>query len=223
MELIDGEKKIKIVLADDHEIVRAGIRRLLSIDKGLHIVDEAANGEDAIHLVKYHKPDIAILDILMPKMNGIEATEKLKRSEPGILVVILTAYEDYNHIERALAAGADGYLSKDVTAKELVESLRIIMTGQRVLSRSIIRTLQKKFIADNKEEESPVIISNREQEILNYVAMGRTSLEIAGVLNISIRTVESHRYNLMQKLGAKNTAALVRYAILNRDLNTEET
>jgi two-component system, NarL family, response regulator NreC len=217
MEFLGEEKKVTIVLADDHEVVRSGIRRLLSIDKKLVIIDEASDGEEAVELVNYHKPDIAMLDILMPRMNGIIAAEKIKQQNRGIFVVMLTAFEDYKHIDDALSAGADAYLSKNVTARELIDSLWLVMKGERVLSKSIVRALQKKVSADNNEEESHIIITKREQEILDMVAAGKTSSEIADSLNISVRTVESHRYNLMQKLGAKNTAALVRYAVSNRD------
>jgi DNA-binding NarL/FixJ family response regulator len=217
MEYLGEEKKATIVLADDHEVVRSGIRRLLSMDKNLVIIDEASDGEEAVDLVNYHKPDIAMLDILMPRMNGIIAAEKIKQQNRGIFVVMLTAFEDYKHIDNALSAGADAYLSKNVTARELIDSLWLVMKGERVLSKSIVRALQKKVFADNDEEESHIIITKREQEILDLVAAGKTSSEIADGLNISVRTVESHRYNLMQKLGAKNTAALVRYAVSNRD------
>ena len=123
------QRAIRIVLADDHEVVRAGLRRLLSVDKTINVIDEASNGEDAVDLVKYHKPDIALLDILMPNMNGIEATDKIKAETPGVLVVMLTAFEDYKHLEQALAAGADGYLTKDIGAAELIKSIHSVVRG----------------------------------------------------------------------------------------------
>lgn len=209
------QQPIRLVLADDHEIVRVGLKRLLSIDKQIKVVDEAANGEDVYKLVEYHKPDVAMLDIMMPRMNGVEATKMIKKSMPEIIVVILTAFEDFFHVEKALAAGANGYLSKDVSAKELVDSIRLVLRGERVFSKSIIKLLQKKFIPEDNVDNSPIVITKREQEVLDLVATGKTSSEIADQLNISIRTVESHRYNLMQKLGVKNTAGLVRYAVMN--------
>jgi len=215
------KNEITIVLADDHEIVRAGIRRLLSFDKSLKIIDEANNGADAVELVRYHLPDIALLDILMPRMNGIEAAQEIKSTIPEVAVVILTAYEDYLHIEQALDVGANGYLSKDISAKDLAESMHIVMNGERVFSKSIIKLIRKKH-SESSLDPTPVVITKREQEILDLVAAGKTSPEIADILFLSARTIESHRYNLMQKLNMKNTAGLVRYAILHRNISGSE-
>jgi DNA-binding NarL/FixJ family response regulator len=209
---------ITIVMADDHEVVRAGIRRLLSIDRSLKILDEAINGQNLIDLVRYHKPDIALTDIMMPIKSGIEAAKEIKETIPETNVLMLTAYEDSYHLEQALSAGADGYLSKDVGAKELIESIHNIMNGERVFSKSIIKLMQKKFVPSSQLESTPISISKREQEILNLVSAGKTSQDIAEKLNLSVRTVESHRYNIMQKLGIKNAAGLVRYAVMNYDV-----
>ncbi|MBM2815665.1 MAG: two component transcriptional regulator, LuxR family [Ignavibacteria bacterium] len=211
------DRDIKIVLADDHEIVRVGIKRLLSMDKSLKVLDEAPNGDVAIKLVAYHNPDIALLDIQMPIMDGIEAATKIKADMPHVFVVMLTAFEDYPHVEKALTAGADGYLSKDIGSKDLISALHTIMHGERVFSRSIIKLLQKRY-PETGVDASPVIISKREQEILNLVAIGKTSKEIADKLFLSIRTVESHRYNVMQKLGIKNAAGLARYALSSQSI-----
>lgn len=212
---IDTSIQKRIILADDHEIVRAGLRRLLSIDKSIIILDEARNGAEAIELVKYHKPDIALLDILMPKMSGIEAAKQIRKEVPDTLIVILTAFEDSTHVERALEAGANAYLAKDISAKDLVEALDGVFEGERVFSKSILKILEKRFEPTKEEDSKSVQISKREQEILNYVAMGKTSSEIADELFISVRTVQSHRSNIMQKLGIKNAAGLIRYAVYN--------
>ncbi len=206
--------EIKIIIADDHEIVRTGLRKLLILDKNIKVLDEAQNGADAVNIVRYHQPDIALIDIHMPKMDGIEATTLIKREFPDVLVVILTAFEDSNHLEKALNAGADGYLTKDISAKQLVESLRLVMRGERVFSPSIINMLQKNYgvLAEN---EPLISITKREQVILNLVAQGKTSPEIADLLDISFRTVQSHRQNLMQKLGVNNSAALISYTLKN--------
>ena len=206
--------KIRIILADDHEVVRAGLRRLLSIDSSIEIIDEAENGRRAVELVKQYEPDIALLDIMMPVMDGIEATKEIKSFSLSY-VVMLTAFEDSMHLEKALAAGADGYLSKDVSAKDLVEALRLISKGERAFSKSIIKIMQKKYVPEEENVAQAIIITKREQEVLNLVAMGKTSQQIADELFVSVRTVESHRYNLMQKLEISNTAGLVRYAVMN--------
>ncbi|MFP4368172.1 MAG: response regulator [Candidatus Kapaibacterium sp.] len=210
--MFDQNNPITIVLADDHEVVRVGLRRLISVDKSLKILDEAANGREAIKLAEHYNPHLVLLDILMPEMNGIDAVKHIKNNMKGVMAVMLTAFEDSKHLEQAMQAGADGYLSKDISAKDLNKAIHDVMKGERVFSKSIINIINKKF--DYKQlEEEPVIITKREQEILDLVARGRTSQEIADNLDISIRTVESHRYNIMKKLDIKNAAGLVRYAV----------
>lgn len=210
-----SNRKIKIVIADDHEVIRTGLRRLLSVDKSILILDEAPNGLKAIELVKYHKPDIALLDILMPQMDGIEATKIIKTTCPDVLVVILTAFEDAEHLEKALEAEADGYLTKDIGTKELIAALHDVFLGERVFSKSIVNLLQSTYGYNDTSSIAHISISKREQEILNYVALGKTSLEISQILNISHRTVQSHRSNIMQKLRIKTAGELIRYAVIN--------
>lgn len=207
---------IRIILADDHEIVRAGIRRLLSIDRRIKIIDEADNGQDLVDTVNYHKPDVVISDIMMPKLNGIEALKKIREMKIECYVIMLTAYEDSFHLENALEAGADGYLSKDINARELIDSIFDVIKGERVFSKSVVRLIQKRGASSSELESTPVVITKREQEILDLVAKGKTSQYIAEKLFISVRTVESHRYNLMQKLDVSNVAELIRYSILKR-------
>lgn len=212
--------RITIVIADDHEVVRAGIRRILKTDEALHILDEAANGRNVVDLVLYHKPQVALLDIFMPQMTGIEAAREIKKQNPSTFVVMLTAFEDFNHLDSALRAGADGYLAKDISSKELIKCIHTVVTGERVFSKSITNILQNKAFSPNgfEDRDETVVITKREQEILNLVANGRKSNEIAEMLFISTRTVESHRYNIMQKLGIKNAAGLIRYAVLNSEI-----
>ncbi len=213
--LYNEQNPIKIVLADDHDVVRVGLKRLIAIDKSIKIIDEANNGEDAYELILYHKPHIAILDIMMPKLTGIEVTKLVKQNLPDTFVIMLTAFEDAAHLELALAAGADGYLTKDTPAKEIINAIRSVLSGERVFSKSIVLLVQNKFMNRASQVEPHIKITRREQEILNLVAEGKTSNEIADALFLSIRTVESHRYNIMQKLGIKNTAALIRFAVMN--------
>jgi DNA-binding NarL/FixJ family response regulator len=214
--LFNENNPIKVIIADDHEVVRAGVKRLLSVDKTIRIVDEASNGRLAVESVKYHQPHVAILDILMPELTGIEAANIIKQIAPETYVVILTAFEDAKHLEEALAAGADGYLTKDIGSRDLIKSILSVVQGERVFSKSILMILQNKYVTKSDSEESPVSITRREQEILNMVAEGKTSIEISELLKLSVRTVESHRYNLMQKLGIKNTASLVKYSVTHK-------
>lgn len=216
MKFFTEENPLTIVMADDHEVVRAGIRRLLSIDKSIKILEEAKNGEDAVKMVKYHKPRVALLDILMPYMTGIEAVAKIKKEEPDTFCVMLTAFEDAKHLEEAMSAGADGYLAKDIGAGDLIDSLFQVAMGERIFSKSIIKILQNKNLSNETDSER-VSITKREQAVLNLVAKGKTSAEISELLNIGVRTVESHRYNLMQKLGIKNATGLVRFAVINNE------
>jgi DNA-binding NarL/FixJ family response regulator len=211
-------KTINLVLADDHEIMRVGLRRLLTIDHRINILGEADNGRDAYKLVEYYKPDVALLDINMPVMSGIEATKLIKGFSESIAVIMLTAYEDYEHLEQALDAGADGYLSKNVNSKFLIDSLFLVTKGERVFSRSILNLIQKKIPTEHDEEIQPVRLTRREQEIINYLAQGYKSAEIAEKVFLSIRTVETHRSNIMKKLGIKTASALVRYAVINYGL-----
>lgn len=213
--IFDVNNPITAIIADDHEVVRAGIRRLLSIDKTIQILGDGGNGEEAIQLVEYHRPIIALLDILMPKMTGIEAIPYMRKVSPVTLIVMLTAFEDAEHLEMALIAGADGYLTKDIGAKDLVDSIKLVTQGERVFSKSILQILQNKVIPRNTTPASSnrVTITKREQDVLNLVADGLTSNEIADKLGLSTRTVESHRYNIMQKLGIKSAAGLVKFAV----------
>lgn len=218
MSLFNVDNPIKIVIADDHQVVRAGIRRLLSIEKTIQILDEACNGEEAIEKIKYYEPDVALLDIFMPRLTGIEALSKIKMNNPEVFVIMLTAYEDSEHLELALKAGADGYLSKEVGFRELIEAIHSVTDGERVFSQSILRILNKRFSPGKPDNNNSISITKREQEILNLIAKGNTNAKISELLNISVRTVESHRYNLMHKLDIKNTAELVRYAVMNLNI-----
>ena len=211
--------KISVVIADDHEVLRAGIRRLLSIDKRINIIAEATNGEEAVSLTRYHKPDVILIDIMMPQMNGIEAVTLLRQENTETKLIILTAFEDSLHIERALEAGADGYLAKDISAKDLNSALFKAVAGERVFSNSILRILQNKYVPYSEKDETMITISPREQEIMNLLAQGKTSQQISDELFISIRTLQAHRSNIMQKLGIKNAAGLVRYAVIHYTKN----
>ena len=208
-------EKINVVIADDHEIVRVGLRRILNIDKRIQIVGEAVDGESALKLIEENLPHVALLDIHMPVLDGIEVAKIVCEKHPEIVVIMLTAYEDYKHVEEALKVGADGYLSKDISPSFLIDAIYRSLLGERVFSKSILRVLENPLLSHQEIENSNVTITPREQEILNYLAQGKTSKEIADILGISIRTVQNHRSNIMQKLGIKTAAGLVRFAVLH--------
>jgi len=158
---------------------------------------------------------------MMPRKTGIEACLELKAEDCYSKIVMLTAFEDSLHIEKALEAGADGYLSKEISAKDLVEALHKVVMGERVFSKSITRIMQNKYVPYSDTDDSMVVISPREQEILNLVALGKTSQQISDQLSISIRTVQGHRSNIMQKLGIKSASGLVRYAVIHQNKQSQ--
>ncbi|MBK6291899.1 MAG: response regulator transcription factor [Ignavibacteria bacterium] len=205
---------IKVIIADDHEISRIGIRRLLSIAPDIDIIGEAVDGAHALEISRLKKPDVVLLDVLMPNVSGIEAAQRIKAEMKEISVIMLSAAEDEKSIERAMYAGADGYLSKEVTSEELVAAIRTVILGERVFSRSILNLLEGK-VQDQKTNEPPVTLTKREEEIVTLVAKGLTSQDIAKKLFISPRTVETHRARIMDKLGVNNAAGLVRFALLH--------
>ncbi|MBC8124238.1 MAG: response regulator transcription factor [Candidatus Kapabacteria bacterium] len=205
---------IKVIIADDHEISRIGIRRLLSIAPDIDIIGEAIDGANALELSRSKRPDVVLLDVLMPNVSGIEAAQRIKAELKDIAVIMLSAAEDEKSIERAMYAGADGYLSKEVTSEELVAAIRTVILGERVFSRSILNLLEGKA-QDQKTSQPSVTLTKREEEIVTLVAKGLTSQDIAKKLFISPRTVETHRARIMDKLGVNNAAGLVRFALLH--------
>jgi DNA-binding NarL/FixJ family response regulator len=211
-------ERIRIAIADDHELSRVGLNRILSSESNLEIVGEATDGDELLAIVERWKPDIVLIDIMMPRRNGLETAKELRCRVPAgkPYIIMLTTFEDRLYIEQALAIGVDGYLSKDVSREELITSLQSVMKGERVFSHSIFSLLHGMHSRQSVETLSTVTLTKREEEILDLVAKGLTSNEIANRLFISPRTVETHRAHLMEKLGAKNTAALVRYAIVSQ-------
>jgi len=205
---------IKVLIADDHEISRIGVRRLLSSATDIEIISEAANGAQVIDLVRTLKPKVVLMDVLMPHVSGIEAAQRIKAEFKDCFVIMISSAEDLMSVERALYAGADGYLTKNVSSDELISAVRTVTLGERVFSRSVLDLLEGK---DNETVETnpPVTLTKREEEIVGLVAKGLTSADIAGKLFISPRTVETHRARIMDKLGVNNTAGLVRFALLH--------
>jgi DNA-binding NarL/FixJ family response regulator len=210
----DHNNPIRIIIADDHEISRIGIRRLLGGANDIEVVAEAVNGAQTIDLTRSLKPDVILMDVLMPNVSGIEAAQRIKNDIPDTYVIMLSSADDAQSIERAMYAGADGYLSKEVTSTELVEAIRNVKIGERVFSKTILNQLEGKTDGI-RSDEPPVSLTKREEEIVTLVAKGLTSQEIGKKLFISPRTVETHRARIMDKLGVNNAAGLVRFALLH--------
>ena len=207
---------MRIVLADDHGIVRRGLRSLLEGEPGVEVVGEAANGREALKLLETTKPDMAILDVAMPMLNGIEVTAQAMKAFPDLRVIILSMYADEAYIVRALTAGARAYLLKEATEDDLLPAVRAVAIGRSFFSPAISTILLADYVRHLKQrglEDSYDVLSDRDMEVLQLLAEGKSNKEAAAVLHISLSTVESHRLKLMQKLGLHNTAEIVLYAV----------
>jgi len=209
-------KKITVLLADDHRVLREGIRSLLEKAPDIEVVGEAGDGGEAVVKAQQLAPDVVLMDITMPGVNGLEATRQIKASRPGTNVLILTMHESNQYISQFLRSGASGYVLKDTAASELVGAIRAVCQGDVFLYPSIARKLLEEYLLKVKrgeEEGSYDGLTNREREVLKMVAEGRSNKEIADTLSLSVRTVQAHRANLMGKLHMHDRTELVRYAI----------
>jgi DNA-binding NarL/FixJ family response regulator len=213
--MIDVMKKIRILLADDHTILRDGIRSLLEDEPDMIVVGEAEDGRSAVKLACQLLPDVVLMDIAMPLLNGLEATRRIKHSSPQVKILIMTMYENEEYIRQALASGAMGYILKDATARELLDAIHTIQRGEAVLSPAITRLVIENYLrwGDLQEDDTSDGLSPREREVLQLIAEGYTSKQIAEILCISIKTVQAHRANLMSKLHLHDRADLIKYAI----------
>ncbi|MBF8265309.1 MAG: response regulator transcription factor [Dehalococcoidia bacterium] len=214
--------KIKIFLADDHLILREGIRSLLQKLPDIEVVGEATDGETAVNEVSRIIPDVVLMDITMPKLNGLEATRQIKEKHPQVKVLILTMHETGQYLSEMLQAGASGYVVKTTTSADLISAIRAVYHGDVYLYPSIARMLVEDYLSQVKtgeEKTSYEGLTGREREILAYIAEDKKNKEIADTLGISVRTVQAHRTNLMDKLGAHDRTELVKYAIRKGIIN----
>ena len=206
--------KIKILIADDHAVVREGTRQILAQEPDLEVVAEAADGEEAIRLAGEYKPDVAIMDIAMPKCDGIEATRKIKGLYPGIAVLILSAYDDDQFVFSLLEAGAAGYLLKSIRGRELIDAVRAVYAGESVLHPSIARKVLNRFVPTPDKvaaQKAVEVLSDREVEVLKLATRGLSNQEIAEKLCLSLRTVQAHLGHIFNKLEVSSrTEAVVR-------------
>ncbi|MBT1093544.1 response regulator transcription factor [Streptomyces sp. Tu102] len=205
----------RILLADDHHLVRRGVRLILESEPDLTVVAEAGDGAEAVEAARAHHPDLAVLDISMPRMTGLQAARELSRTQPELHILILTMYDNEQYFFEALAAGASGYVLKSVADRDLVEACRATMRDEPFIYPGAVNALIRNYLARLQDGHAPPdrAITDREEEILKLVAEGHTSQEIADLLVISPKTVERHRANLLQKLGLKDRLELTRYAI----------
>jgi NarL family two-component system response regulator LiaR len=208
-------RKIRILIADDHAVVREGTRRILEQEPDMEVVGEAGDGEEAVNLATSLKPDVAIVDVSMPKMDGIEATRRIKAACPSINVLILSAYDDDQFIFSLLEAGAAGYLLKSIRSRELLDAIRAVYSGESVLHPSIARKVLNRFVSTSdrptETKESLGVLSDREMEVLKLAAKGFSNQDIAEKLCLSIRTVQGHLGHIFNKLQVgSRTEAVVR-------------
>jgi DNA-binding NarL/FixJ family response regulator len=201
---------LRVILADDHQIVRHGIRTLVE-RQGLQVVAEAADGLTLIEQVRLHLPDLAIVDVSMPGLNGIDATRQMVAALPTLAVVLLTMHDEELHVSAALRAGVRGYVLKTQAADELLDAIRTVSMGGTYLSPKVSRMVVSAYVSGMDSAADP--LSARERVVLQLIAEGRTTKDIAATLNLTVKTAESYRARLMEKLDIHDTAGLVRYAI----------
>jgi two-component system, NarL family, response regulator NreC len=205
--------KTRILLADDHAVVRQGFKMLLGAQPDMEIVGEAANGREAVESAETLRPDIVVMDVAMPELNGIEATRRLAASAPHTRVIALSMHKDSVYVREILRAGARGYLLKDSGAEDLVSAIRAVAKGESYLSPAVSNAVLDDY---RRHVTNPIdLLTSREREVLQMLAEGKTNKEIAGVLNLSVYTVDAHRGRIMEKLNLHSINDLVRFAVRN--------
>ena len=209
----------KVLVADDHGVVRKGLRFLLQLDPDIEVVGEATDGRQAIQLTEELAPDVVVMDITMPQLNGIDAAAQIKKHEPNVGIVMLSMHCDETFLLRALSAGANGYLLKDAAETDLLQAVRAVAGKKMFFSPAITQTLLQDYMRQMQRgglEDSYDLLTDREKEVLQLLAEGKSNKEAAGVLNVSLYTVETHRSRIMQKLNLHSTAEIVLYAVRKR-------
>jgi DNA-binding NarL/FixJ family response regulator len=210
-------KPARIIIADDHELVRRGLTATLADVQGWSIVAQAANGRQAAELVVTHKPDVAILDLSMPELNGLDATRLILAAEPQTRVLILTAHESEQLIREVLSAGAQGYVLKSDAGRILVSAVAALLDGRTFFTSRVAQLVLEGYLRSASEAPAAMpTLSAREREIVQLLAEGRSNKEVAQVLDISVKTAETHRANIMRKMAFDSLADLIRYAVRNK-------
>ena len=207
---------IRILLADDHTVVRDGLRALLEREADMKVVAEAADGRESVRLAEAEVPDVVVMDLAMPHMNGMEATRRILSANPRVGVVILSMHQDESYVLGSLKAGAKGYLLKDSMRNEVLQAIRAVYQGRSFLTRKVARILHEDYVSQLEQrglEDRYDLLSDREREVLQLIAEGRSNKEVANLLNISLTTVETHRAHVLQKLGIHTVPELILYAV----------
>ena len=212
-----SERTINILLADDHTIVRQGLAKVLEAEPGFNVIGEARDGREAISRVEQLKPDVVLMDITMPLLNGIEATRQIKKSNPRTKVIILSMHSHNRFISELFSLGASGYLLKDSNGTDIINAINAAVRGDTYLSPSISRQVIEDYVAlkrtKSSREDLYGQLSNREREVFQMIAEGRSTKEIAEILCVSVSTVKTHRSNIMEKLQMENVSQLIHFAI----------
>jgi len=209
-------KEIHILLADDHNVMRAGLKLLLESHSGFRVTSEAADGNQAVENAIATRPDVAVLDIAMPKLSGIEAAQRISTQLPQTAIIILSMHSDEGYVLRALKSGARGYLLKDSAESDLIHAIKAVTEGKAFFSPEISKVLAEDYVREiniRGAEDSYDLLSPREREILQLLVEGRSNKDIAGLLNLSLYTVETHRRNLQSKLNLHSFPELILYAV----------
>jgi two-component system response regulator NreC len=209
-------RKIRIVLADDHKLMRSGLRVLLEQQQDFAVVGEASDGREAVTLVSSQKPDVLVMDIGMPNLNGIEAAAQITQNHPEISVVMLSMHSDESYVLRALKAGAKGYLLKDSAETDLIRAVHSVAEGKSFFSPAVSKVLLDDYVRKLKRSgtDDPYdLLTPREREVLQLVAEGKSNKDVAQLLNLSVYTVETHRSNIMEKLNLHGVPELILYAV----------
>jgi DNA-binding NarL/FixJ family response regulator len=207
---------IRVLLADDHKLIRAGLRLVVDQQADLSVVGEADDGRQAVELAKSLKPDVVVMDIGMPNLNGIEAARQIREIRPDAAVVMLSMHSDEGYVLRALGAGARAYLLKDSATTDLVQAIHAVAEGKSFFSPAVSKVLLQDYMRKSRRsgaEDSYDLLSPREREVLQLVAEGKSNKEVASLLNLSVYTVETHRAKIMQKLNLKGVPELILYAV----------
>ena len=218
-------EKMRILLAEDHKVVREGTRKLLESQPDFEVVGEASDGIEAVELAKKLKPEIIIMDVSMPRLNGIEATRQIKAIYPNIAILPLTGYDDDEYVFALLESGAAGYLLKDSSGEELIEAIRQVMTGEPVLHPKIMKKVLNRLRSPVEEQVTQTageVLSDRETEVLRLAAQGMSNMEIADSLTLSVRTVQTHLRSIFNKLGVGSRSEAIVFGLKKGWLTLEE-